>query len=199
MQYLRRNNYSSFCNTNKAVSVHFLAWTKRLFKYCGSNANCNAYLLPKIFELLRLILTLVYQLPSPRSYTFEHLQQMSVFMLKILFLRLYQCIAANKSWENITASHWKHVLIKDVSDTLFEMINSVYHRRWYLSELNFGRSSSPFIGQWIQIAENVRVYQGCFWHCIWYDNTVYHDKPLISIGAIRLSLSRLFLTLYLIW
>ena len=28
-------------------------------------------------------------------------------------------------------------------------------------------------------------------------NTVYHDKPLISIEAINLCLSRLFLTLYL--
>ena len=28
-------------------------------------------------------------------------------------------------------------------------------------------------------------------------NAAYNDKPLIFIGAIRLSLSRLFLTLYL--
>ena len=30
-------------------------------------------------------------------------------------------------------------------------------------------------------------------------NSVYHDKPLIFIGAMRLGLSRLFLTLYLTW
>ena len=64
--------------------------------------------------------------------------------------------------------------------------------------------------------ENAYVSQGCFWHCTWQSLfAVYDTKPLIFIGAmfreklvshhqavniycsIRLSLSRLCLTLYL--
>ena len=55
---------------------------------------------------------------------------------------------------------------------------------------------NPFIALGIHTTENVGVYQGCFWHCIRHDRFRLLWQAFDIFESIRLSLSRLFLTLY---
>ena len=66
--------------------------------------------------------------------------------------------------------------IKPFSDTVFEMINTVYHDKpLILSGLRFGRSLSPIIRQMVNTFEFIKPLSDTVFEMI---NTIYHDKPL---------------------
>ena len=100
--------------------------------------------------------------------------------------------------------------IKAVSDTVFDMINAVYDDKTLIFTGAIRSSLSRlfltlYLTCWSRQAFSL--YQGYTFKFIKavfdtvFDmiNAIYYNKTLIFIGAMRSSLSRLFLTLYLTW
>ena len=90
------------------------------------------------------------------------------------------------------------IFIKAVSDTVFDMINAVYHDKplIFIGARFLEKVVSHHQTEYnsLNTFEFIKAVSDTVFDMI---NAVYHDKPLILIAAIRLSLSRLFLTLYL--